>query len=42
MLGSLVGQDRGKLIILAIIVLGALAVTFGLGEWVSRIVGVYK
>jgi len=42
MLGSLVGQDRAKIAILAIIVLGSLGVTFGLGEWVSAIVGVYK
>lgn len=42
MLGSLIGQDRAKIIILAIIVLGALGVTFGFGELVSRIVGVYK
>lgn len=42
MLGSLIGQDRAKIIILSIIVLGSLAVTFGLGDWFASIVGVYK
>ncbi len=42
MLGSLVGQDRAKVVILAIIVLGALGVTFGLGDLVNTIVGVYR
>jgi hypothetical protein len=42
MLGSLIGQDRAKIGILAMIVLGALGVTFGLGHLIARIVGVYR
>lgn len=42
MLGSLIGQDRAKIILLVMIVLGALGVTLGLGDLVSSIVGVYR
>jgi hypothetical protein len=42
MLGSLIGQDYGKIIILAIIILGAIAVTCGLGPEYTRFVGDYK
>lgn len=42
MLGSLIGQDYGKIIILAIIILGAIAVTFDVGPQFIHIIGEYK
>jgi len=43
MLGSLIGQDQAKIIILALIVIGAIAMTFlGPDNFFSAIVGVYK
>jgi hypothetical protein len=42
MLGSLVGQDWGKILIISIILLGAIAVTLGYGDLATKIVGEYK
>jgi hypothetical protein len=42
MLGSLIGQDFAKIMILAIVVAGMIAATLGLADYFSDIVGVYK
>ena len=42
MLGSMIGQDYGKIVVLIIILLGVIATSLGLAELYSRVVGIYK
>ena len=42
MLGSLIGQDYGKIIILGLIIAGVIAMTFGFGRQFIGIIGNYK